>query len=103
MLSAEEECVSLLLATLTTDGKQTAGLTLAARLTEDPSVTVAVLEAGEHNIGEPLIDVPGQFGQTFGNLKVFSSARDSVVNRKSFLIRAGSLTGLSLPRLKSIL
>lgn len=72
MSSAEEECVSLLLATLTTDGKQTAGLTLAARLTEDPSVTVAVLEAGEHNIGEPLIDVPGQFGQTFGNLKVFS-------------------------------
>ncbi|KAF8198835.1 GMC oxidoreductase [Mycena galopus ATCC 62051] len=54
---------------LTTQGKQTAGLTLAARLTEDPSITVAVLEAGEHNIGEWLIDVPGQFGYTFGNPK----------------------------------
>ncbi|KAJ7230526.1 GMC oxidoreductase [Mycena pura] len=50
-------------------GGGTAGLTLAARLTENPSITVAVLEAGEHNIGESLIDVPGQFGQTFGNPK----------------------------------
>ncbi|KAJ6573700.1 GMC oxidoreductase [Mycena sp. CBHHK59/15] len=50
-------------------GGGTAGLTLAARLTEDSSITVAVLEAGEHNIGESLIDVPGQFGQTFGNRK----------------------------------
>ncbi|KAF7331343.1 GMC oxidoreductase [Mycena kentingensis (nom. inval.)] len=50
-------------------GGGTAGLTLAARLTEDPSVTVAVLEAGEHNLGEPLIDMPGQFGGTFGNEK----------------------------------
>jgi choline dehydrogenase-like flavoprotein len=51
--------------------KQTAGLALAARLTENPSITVAVLEAGEHNIGESFIDIPGQFGQTFGNPKVF--------------------------------
>ncbi|KAF7299980.1 GMC oxidoreductase [Mycena kentingensis (nom. inval.)] len=50
-------------------GGGTAGLTLAARLSEDPNITVAVLEAGEHNIGEPLIDIPGQFGATFGNPK----------------------------------
>ncbi|KAJ7637777.1 GMC oxidoreductase [Mycena rosella] len=53
-------------------GGGTAGLALAARLTENPDITVAVLEAGEHNIGESLIDVPGQFGQTFGNPKVFN-------------------------------
>ena len=41
---------------------QTAGLTLAARLSEDPNVSVLVLEAGEANIGlqelrEPFCDV----------------------------------------------
>lgn len=34
---------------------QTAGLTVAARLTEDPMITVAVLEAGAANIDDPLL------------------------------------------------
>lgn len=34
---------------------QTAGLTVAARLTEDPAITVAVLEAGAANIDDPLL------------------------------------------------
>lgn len=34
---------------------QTAGLTVAARLTEDPTITVAVLEAGAANIDDPLL------------------------------------------------
>lgn len=37
---------------------QTAGLTLAARLTEDPDVNVLVLEAGQANINDPAICTP---------------------------------------------
>ncbi|KAJ7849598.1 glucose-methanol-choline oxidoreductase, partial [Mycena leptocephala] len=77
-------------------GGGTAGLTLAARLTENPSITVAVLEAGEHNIGEPLIDVPGQFGQTFGNPKFDwsfpTTAQKSSLN-KSYLWQRGKGLG----------
>jgi choline dehydrogenase-like flavoprotein len=48
-------------------GGGTAGLTLAARLTEDPNVTVGVLEAGKYRIGDPLVDTPGMFMQMLGN------------------------------------
>lgn len=34
---------------------QTAGLTLAARLAEDPKVTIAVLEAGAEKLDDSLI------------------------------------------------
>lgn len=49
---------------------QTAGLTVAARLVEDPSISVAVLEAGEPNFDDPLILLCGQFAATWGNPKV---------------------------------
>jgi choline dehydrogenase-like flavoprotein len=40
-------------------GGGTAGLTLAARLTEDPNITVGVIEAGQNRLADPNILVPG--------------------------------------------
>jgi choline dehydrogenase-like flavoprotein len=40
-------------------GGGTAGLTLAARLTEDPDVSVSVIEAGQNRLADPNILVPG--------------------------------------------
>jgi choline dehydrogenase-like flavoprotein len=34
-------------------GAQTSGLTLAIRLSEDPSISVLVLEAGQANLDDP--------------------------------------------------
>ncbi|ORX92493.1 hypothetical protein BCR34DRAFT_254059 [Clohesyomyces aquaticus] len=44
-------------------GGGTAGLVLAARLTEDPNVTVGVIEAGANRLNDPLIDGPNTFLQ----------------------------------------
>ncbi|KAF3196831.1 hypothetical protein TWF679_004059 [Orbilia oligospora] len=44
-------------------GGGTAGLVVASRLTEDPSITVGVIEAGPPGFGDPLIDLPGRFGE----------------------------------------
>lgn len=44
-------------------GGGTAGLVVAARLSEDPNVTVGVLEAGGNRLDDPLIDAPALFMQ----------------------------------------
>ncbi|KAJ4381339.1 hypothetical protein N0V86_003688 [Didymella sp. IMI 355093] len=47
-------------------GGGTAGLVLAARLSEDPHVSVAVLEAGGNGLDDVLIDAPNLFTQLWG-------------------------------------
>lgn len=50
-------------------GGGTAGLAVAARLSEDPNLSVGVLEAGPDARGSSNdgIDVPGYYGQTLGS------------------------------------
>lgn len=58
-------------------GGGTAGLVVAARLTENPEVTVGVIEAGKNRLGDPLVDTPAMFLQMLGN-KEYDWAFDTV-------------------------
>jgi choline dehydrogenase-like flavoprotein len=42
-------------------GGGTAGLVVAARLTEDPNIKVAVLEAGEDRMNDPSVSTPSLY------------------------------------------
>jgi choline dehydrogenase-like flavoprotein len=48
-------------------GGGTAGLVVAARLTENPDVTVGVIEAGKNKLGDVLVDTPAFFEKLPGN------------------------------------
>ncbi|OSD00955.1 GMC oxidoreductase [Trametes coccinea BRFM310] len=50
-------------------GGGTSGLTLAARLTENPNTQVVVVEAGLHHGPTPEIDIPGYMGRSIANPK----------------------------------
>lgn len=48
-------------------GGGTAGLVVAARLSENEDINVGVLEAGTSKLGDMLVDSPVMFMQTFNN------------------------------------
>jgi choline dehydrogenase-like flavoprotein len=48
-------------------GGGTAGLVLAARLTENPNINVGVIEAGKFRKDDPMIDTPGALFGLLGN------------------------------------
>lgn len=48
-------------------GGGTAGLTVAARLSENPDITVGVLEAGPARLDDPSILTPAAFPSLLGN------------------------------------
>ena len=48
-------------------GGGTAGLAIAARLTENSEVTVGVVEAGKNRLNDMFVDVPALFLQMLGN------------------------------------
>ena len=50
-------------------GGGTAGLCVAARLTENPNVRVGVVEAGPAYIGDPMIMMPAMYVKTIGDPK----------------------------------
>lgn len=48
-------------------GGGTSGLVLAARLTEDPSTQVLVLEAGENHLNNPQVSIPALWQSLIGS------------------------------------
>jgi len=48
-------------------GGGTAGLVVAARLSENPKIRVGIIEAGSTAFDEPMINVPGRFGESLGS------------------------------------
>ncbi|KAG6828989.1 hypothetical protein H0H92_006061 [Tricholoma furcatifolium] len=77
-------------------GGGTAGLTLAARLSENPSINIIVLEAGDNTIGEPLTSIPASFGQPLGNPRydwAFMTSKQKYSNNKEFVWPRGKGLG----------
>ncbi|KAI0709499.1 GMC oxidoreductase [Earliella scabrosa] len=83
-------------------GGGTAGLVVAARLSEDPSVTVGVIEAGEWHPDAPGINIPGMMGSVIGNPQFdwafMTVPQRHANNRPIFQPRGKGLGGSSLVR-----
>ncbi|KAK6201988.1 hypothetical protein LQW54_009201 [Pestalotiopsis sp. IQ-011] len=80
-------------------GGGTAGLVVASRLSEDPTVSVLVLEAGPDNSSDPLVLTPGlvaaQYGQEKYDWNFTSEPQPGLNNRKINQARGRQLGGSS--------
>ncbi|THH03678.1 hypothetical protein EW145_g6089 [Phellinidium pouzarii] len=77
-------------------GGGTTGLTVAARLAENPHITVAVLEAGSERLNDPLINIPAQFGKHFGDSRYdwnVNTVPQEHANGRSFAWPSGKVLG----------
>ncbi|KZV84012.1 alcohol oxidase [Exidia glandulosa HHB12029] len=83
-------------------GGGTAGLAIAARLSEDPDVVVGIIEAGEYQPDREDINVPGYFGRTIGSdidWKFETVPQPGLNGRKLLMSRGKVLGGTSAVRL----
>ncbi|KAJ6485596.1 alcohol oxidase, partial [Mycena sanguinolenta] len=74
----------------------TSGLVVATRLSEDPSVSVLVIEAGPANLDDPEILNPARFGNRFGNPKydwAFQTVPQKLCKNRSFPFPRGKCLG----------
>ncbi|KAF8604818.1 alcohol oxidase [Ceratobasidium sp. AG-I] len=77
-------------------GGGTAGLATAARLSEDPNVSVGVIEAGEYLIDDPLINTPQSARLLQGNAKydwMFKSTPQPNLNGRVLDLPRGKVLG----------
>lgn len=72
------------------------GMTLANRLSEDPSKTVLVLEAGGFHSNDSQVAIPGFLGSTIGNTTLdwgFSTIPEAQSNNNTYIWHRGKGLG----------
>ncbi|CUA76134.1 Oxygen-dependent choline dehydrogenase [Rhizoctonia solani] len=77
-------------------GGGTAGLTLAARLSENPKTTVGVIESGDYLPDDPLINTPSSAFSIAGNAKydwLFKSVPQANLNNRVLDLPRGKILG----------
>jgi len=78
-------------------GGGTAGLAVAARLSENPDVTVGVIEAGKNKLDDQLVDTPAMFLQMFCNpdydWKYMTTPQISADGKKEHHLVRGKMLG----------
>ena len=82
-------------------GGGTAGLCVAARLTENPDVTVGVLEAGENRMDDPAVSTPSLYPTLIGR-KEYDFCMTSVSQVRMIVISAMNANCIAYRRQQDI-